>query len=94
MYLSLIITFLLVLVLIVAGIQNSKSVDLTFFTFKLQISLMALIFYSSLIGGAIIAILTLPKLASKSLRVKKLNREIYELKKKAVEVEKDHGEEA
>ena len=94
MYLSLIITFLLALILIVAGIQNGMPVELTLFTFKLQISLMALIFYSSLIGGAIIAILALPKLVSKSLRVKKLNREIYELKKKAVEVEKDHGEEA
>lgn len=92
MYLSLIITFLLVLVLIIAGVQNTLSIELKFFAWKLQISLTALIFYSSLIGGAIIAILTLPKLVSKFFRVRRLNKEIYELKKKALDIEKVHEE--
>lgn len=87
MYLSLIVTFVLVLILAISGVQNSLSVDLKLIAWKLQMSLTALIFYSSLLGGAIIAVLTLPKLVSKSLKVRQLNKQIYELKKKALEVE-------
>lgn len=94
MYFSLIITFLLLLGIVVAGIQNSMAIELKFFVWKFQLSLMALIFYSSLIGGAIVAVLSLPKLASKSLKVRRLNRENYELKKTAVELEKEHEEES
>lgn len=94
MYLSLIITFLLMLGLIVAAVQNSIPVDLKFFTWIFQISLLALIFYSALIGGAIVAVLTLPKLASKSLRVRRLNKEIYALKKKTMDLERQHEEES
>ena len=94
MYFSLIITFLLLLGIIVAGIQNSMPIELKFFVWELQLSLMALIFYSSLIGGAIVAVLTLPKLASKSLKVRRLNKENYELKKRSVELEKEHEEES
>jgi uncharacterized integral membrane protein len=92
MYLSLIITFLLLLGLIIAGIQNSIPIELKYFTLKLQMSLMALIFYSALIGGAIIAVLTLPKLVHKSLIVRRMKKEIYALKRKSVEMEKDHEE--
>ena len=81
MYLSLIITFLLVLGLIVAAVQNNIPVELKFLAWKFQLSLLALIFYSALIGGAIIAVLTLPKLVSKSFRVRRLNKEIDALKK-------------
>jgi hypothetical protein len=48
--------------------------DLKFLTWKLQLSLTALIFYSSLIGGAIVAILTLPKLVSKHLKIRGLKK--------------------
>ena len=82
MYFSLIVTFILLLLLIVAALQNSMPVELRFLTWKLQISLLGLIFYSSLVGGAIIAILTIPKLVSKSLMVGRLKKEIYELRKK------------
>jgi uncharacterized integral membrane protein len=92
MYLSLIVTFLLVLILAISGVQNSLSVDLKLIAWKLQMSLTALIFYSALLGGAIVAVLTLPKLVSKSLKVRKLKKEIYELKKKALDIEKVHEE--
>ena len=92
MYLSLIITFLLLLGIIVAGIQNSMSLELKFFTWKLQMSLMAIIFYASLFGGAIVAVLTLPKLVAKYLKVRKLNREVHELKKRTMEMERPEAE--
>lgn len=90
MYFSLIITFLLFLVIIITGIQNSMPSDLKFFIWDLHLSITALIFYSSVIGGAIVAILTLPKLVKKSLHVRRLNREIYKLKEKMMELEKEN----
>lgn len=66
--------------------------ELKFFTWKLQMSLMAIIFYASLFGGAIVAVLTLPKLVAKYFRVRRLNREVYELKKRTVEMEKPEAE--
>jgi uncharacterized integral membrane protein len=82
MYFSLVITFLLLLVIIITAIQNSMPLDFKFFTWNFQISITALIFYSSLIGGAIVTILALPKLVRKALDVRSLNREIHKLKEK------------
>ena len=90
MYLSLIITFLLLLGLVIASLQNSMPLELKLITWNLQMSFADLILYSSLIGGAIVAVLALPKLVRKSLDVRTLNREIYKLKKKIVELEKGH----
>jgi uncharacterized integral membrane protein len=88
MYFSLIITFLLLLVIIITAIQNSMPLDFKFFTWKLQLSITALIFYSSLIGGAIVAVLALPKLAKKSLHGRRMNKEMQKLKEKVLELGK------
>jgi uncharacterized integral membrane protein len=90
MYLSLIITFLLLLLIIITAIQNSMPLDFKLLTWNFQISITALIFYSSLIGGAIVAVLALPKLAKKSLHVRSMNREIHKLKEKILDLEKRH----
>ena len=90
MYLSLIITFLLLLGLVIASLQNSMPLELKLITWNLQMPFADLILYSSLIGGAIVAVLALPKLVRKSVDVRNLNREIYKLKKKIVELEKGH----
>jgi uncharacterized integral membrane protein len=47
MYLSLIITFLLLLVIIVTAIQNSMPLNFKFFTWTFQLSITALIVYSA-----------------------------------------------
>ena len=62
MIFQLIVTFMFLLLIIIISMQNSMPLDLTFFAWKLQMSLTALIFYASAFGGAIVAILTLPKL--------------------------------
>ena len=90
MYLSLIITFLLLLGIFIPSLQNSMPLELRFITWNVQMSSAALILYSSLIGGAIVAVLALPKLVKKSLDVRSLNREIYKLKGKILELEKGH----
>ena len=53
MYLSLIITFLLLLVIIITAIQNSMPLEVKFIAWNDQMSLTALIFYSSLFSVAI-----------------------------------------
>lgn len=88
MYLSLIITFLLLLVIIIASIQNTMPLELKFFVWKLQMSLTALVFYSSVVGAAIVAVLSLPKLVSKHLKVRSLNKETIGLKKEIAELKK------
>ena len=90
MYLSLIVIFLLLLGIIIPSIQNSMPLELKFIAWNLQVSSTALILYSALIGGAIVAVLALPKLVKKSLDVRSLNREIYKLKGKILELEKGH----
>ena len=88
MYASLIITFLLILALIVTSLQNSVPLDLKFLVWDLKSSLTALIFYSSLVGAAVVAILSLPKLVSKHFKVKSLTKEINRLKETKAELEK------
>jgi uncharacterized integral membrane protein len=90
MYFLLIITFLLFLVIIIASLQNSMPLDMKFITWNIQMSFAALVLYSSLIGGAIVAILTLPKLVKKSLHVRSLNREIHKLKENMTDLGKEH----
>jgi len=91
MYLSLIITCLLLLLIIITAIQNSMPLDFKFLTWNFQISITALIFYSSLIGGAIVAVLASPKLMKKSLHVRSMNRKINKLNEKVLELEKRHN---
>ena len=91
MYLSLNVIFLLLLGLIIPSIQNSMPLELKFITWNLQVSSAALILYSALIGGAIVAVLALPNLVRKSLDVRSLNKEIYKLKGKILESEKGHA---
>jgi len=86
MYFSLIITFLLLLVIIITAIQNSMPLDFKFFTLNFQISITVLIFYSALIGGAIVAVLALPKLATKSIHGRSMNREIKKLKEENLQL--------
>jgi len=92
MYLSLIITFLLLLTIIVASIQNTMPLELKFVVWKLQMSLTALVFYSSVVGAAIVAVLSLPKLVSKYFKVRRLNKETIGLKKEIVELKKQSVE--
>jgi uncharacterized integral membrane protein len=62
--------------------------DFKFLAWNFQISITALIFCSSLIGGAIVAVLALPKLVKKFLQGRSMNRETQKLKEKILELEK------
>ena len=88
MYLSFIITFLLLLVIIITAIQNSMPLEFKFFSWSFQISVAALISFSTLIGGAIVAVLAFSRLAKKYFHERSMNREIRKLNEKILELEK------
>jgi uncharacterized integral membrane protein len=81
MYLSLIIIFILLLGIIVTGVQNSIPLDIKILTWDFRTTLLALIFYAALIGAAIVSLLTLPKLVNNAIKMRKMHKEINELKK-------------
>ena len=85
MYFALSVAFLLLLGLVITSVQNSMPLELKFITWNLEMSLSALILYASLIGGAIVAILAVPKLVRKSLDARSLSREISNFKRKTAE---------
>ena len=64
----------------IAGFQNSVPLDIKFIIWNLQMSSATLTFFSSLSGGAIVAILALPRLARRSIDLRKLKKEIAKLK--------------
>ncbi len=76
MTLSLIVTFILILLVTVFGLQNGMPLNVKFLFWNLHTSLITVIFGSSLIGAAIIAILTLPKLVTKHLNEKRLTKKL------------------
>jgi len=76
MTVTLIITFILVLLVTVFGFQNGMPLDVKFLFWNLHTSLIAVIFGSSIIGVAIVALLTLPKLVTKHLNEKRLKKKL------------------
>lgn len=80
MYVSLIVTFLLLMGLVVAGIQNTASFEVRFLAWSLHMSLTGIIFYASVFGGAIVAVLTLPKMLRLKLKNRSQRREARELR--------------
>lgn len=90
MYFLLSVVFFLIIGPIVIALQNNMPLELKFISWNLQISFTALIIYSSLIGGAIVAVLALPKLARKALDARSLNKENHKLKGRISDLEKRH----
>ena len=81
MIFTLIITFILVLLVTVFGFQNGMPLDVKFLFWNVHTSLIAVIFGSSIVGAAIVAILTLPKLVTKHLNEKRLKKKLTSVSK-------------
>ncbi len=92
MYLSLIVMFLLLMGLVIAGIQNTAPVELRFMVWNIKVSITALIFYSAVLGGAIVAVMALPRLARQYIRNRSFRRETGELKQRLAQRE-SHAQE-
>ncbi len=87
MYLSLILTFLLILGVTIFALQNSVLLDFTFLSWNFKTSLVAIIFASCLTGILIGMLLTLPGLVVKHVREKKLAKLARQLEKRTHELE-------
>ena len=79
--LSIIFSLLILFCLFVAGFQNNAPLQIEFAWWNLQMSLAATIFWSAVAGAAIIALLSLPKLAQKVLEARRLRKEVKRLEK-------------
>ncbi len=88
MYLSLIVTFILLMGLVVAGIQNTAPFDFKFLVWTFEMSITGLIFYAAILGGAVVALLTLPGLVRQVLRNRSYRKEMRELKQQLGRIEK------
>lgn len=88
MYFSLIIAFLILLGIVIFGIQNSMPLEVKFLFWQLKISTSSVIFNSSMMGGIIVAVLTVPKMVVKLLQVKRLSKKNSELKEMILGFEK------
>lgn len=88
MYLSLIVTFVLLMGLVVAGIQNTAPIDFKFLVWVFQMSITGLVFYAALVGGAVVALLTLPGLVRQLLRNRSYRKEMRELKQQLGRIER------
>ena len=76
MYVTLIITFILVLLVTIFGLQNGMPVEVKFLFWNIHTSLISIIFGSSLVGAVIVAILSVPKLVAKHFSEKRLARQL------------------
>lgn len=76
-YVCLILTFILVLILLILGMQNTGELEITFLAWQLQSTVPYLIFYSALLGAAALGILSLPKLAQKHYYLKRVRKELH-----------------
>jgi len=82
MYVSLIVTFLLVLGITVFALQNDAIITIKFFVWEFNYTQVAVILGSALAGAAIMAVLTWPPLMRKHLKARRLARQIRDLEKK------------
>ncbi len=85
MIVVLIITFILILLITIFGLQNGMPMDVKFLFWNLHTSLITVVFGSGIVGAAIVAILTLPKLVSKHLNEKRLTKKLSSVSKLSAE---------
>jgi len=95
MYVSLIVTFLLVLGITVFALQNDTIIAIKFFIWECKYTQVAVILGSAVVGAAIMAIMTWPHTIKQHLKTRRLSRQVRELEQKRQELESQlmtHGE--
>jgi uncharacterized integral membrane protein len=78
-YVSMIVSFLILLCLVVAGVQNSTPLEVKVGWWTFQMSLPSVVFWAAAGGAAVVAVLSLPKLARKVLQTRRLHKEVARL---------------
>jgi uncharacterized integral membrane protein len=88
MNISLLITFLMILGITIFAMQNGIPLEVKFLLWGFKSSLVAVIFGSSLVGAAIIAVITIPRLVKKHISERKLTKQFHKSEKKVFELER------
>jgi uncharacterized integral membrane protein len=81
MYISIIASFLILLCLVIAGLQNNAPLELKFLWWHLQVPFGVVISWAAAAGAAFIGVLSLPKLVKKYLDARRLEKEVQRLEK-------------
>ena len=78
-YATLIVSFLILIVLVIAGVQNTSPVQVRFMAWAWETSLSEIILWAAVSGAGIVAFLSLPKLSRIVLRARRLRKEATRL---------------
>ena len=87
MYISLIVTFLLVLGITIFALQNDTTIAIKFFIWEYSYTQVVVILGSAVVGAAIMAIMTWPNMIKTHLKTRKLTRQMRDLEKKNQDLE-------
>lgn len=87
MYVSLIVTFLLILGITIFALQNDTLIAIKFFIWEYTYTQVAVILGSALVGAAIMAVMTWPHMIKKHFKARKFARQICDLEKKNQDLE-------
>ncbi len=87
MYVSLIVTFLLVLGITVFALQNDTIIAIKLFIWECNYTQVVVILGAALVGAAIMAVMTWPQMIKKHLKARRLARQVRELEKKCQDLE-------
>jgi uncharacterized integral membrane protein len=78
-YVSMIFSFLILLCLIIAGIQNETAIQLKFVQWTMEMPLSSVLLWAAAAGAGIVGFLSIPKLSIKSLQARRLRKEVRRL---------------
>jgi uncharacterized integral membrane protein len=78
-FVSMMVSFLILLCLVVAGAQNAIPVQIKFVAWTMDMSLSSLLLWAAAAGAGIVGFLSIPKLSTKSLQARRLRKEVRRL---------------
>jgi uncharacterized integral membrane protein len=76
-----ILSFMILVLLLAFGVQNSAAVQMKFALWSFQMSIHMVVFWAAVGGAAMITLLVLPKLGIKYMQTRRLQREVQRLEK-------------
>jgi uncharacterized integral membrane protein len=78
-YVSMIVSFLVLLCLVIAGVQNNTPLQVKVAWWSFEMSFSSIVFWAAAGGAAIVAVLSLPKLAGKVFQNRRLHKDVQRL---------------
>lgn len=88
---TMILSFLILVLLFIVGIQNNAAVLMRFAWWNFQMSIHTVVLWAAVGGAAMIAILGLPQLGKKYLQTRRLQKEVQRLEELDMEPASEEG---